>query len=107
MRRRALGARLRPGAPDYPGRMRILHVSDCYAPRTGGIETQVRDLARAQAAQGHDVHVLTATTGREPSASRSRTPLADSTTSGSARPGIGPYGCHTCRRSSSSSSVTI
>ncbi len=43
--------------------MRVLHVSDCYAPRTGGIETQVRDLARAQAAQGHDVHVLTATAG--------------------------------------------
>lgn len=43
--------------------MRILHVSDCYAPRTGGIETQVRDLARAQAAEGHEVHVLTATPG--------------------------------------------
>lgn len=43
--------------------MRIVHVSDCYAPRTGGIETQVRDLARAQAAAGHDVHVLTATRG--------------------------------------------
>lgn len=45
--------------------MRIFHVSDCYAPRTGGIESQVRDLARAQAAQGHDVHVLTATLGTE------------------------------------------
>ena len=43
--------------------MRIFHVSDCYAPRTGGIESQVRDLARAQVAQGHDVHVLTATKG--------------------------------------------
>lgn len=43
--------------------MRILHVSDCYPPRTGGIETQVRDLARAQHAAGHDVHVLTATLG--------------------------------------------
>lgn len=43
--------------------MRIFHVSDCYAPRTGGIETQVRDLARAQARAGHDVHVLTATPG--------------------------------------------
>jgi len=43
--------------------VRILHVSDCYAPRTGGIETQVRDLARAQVAEGHDVHVLTATPG--------------------------------------------
>lgn len=43
--------------------VRIIHVSDCYAPRTGGIESQVRDLARAQAAAGHDVHVLTATPG--------------------------------------------
>src|SRR5689334_8422662 len=32
-------------------------------------------------------------------ASLRRTPAADSTTSGSVRPGIGPYGCHTCRRS--------
>src|ERR1700759_747054 len=32
-------------------------------------------------------------------ATRRRTPDADSTTSGSVRPGIGPYGCHTCRRS--------
>lgn len=45
--------------------MRIFHVSDCYAPRTGGIESQVRDLARAQAAAGHDVHVLTATPGAD------------------------------------------
>src|SRR5581483_2070491 len=34
----------------------------------------------------------------EPASSR-RTPEADATTRGSARPGIGPYGCHTCRRS--------
>ncbi|MCV2395481.1 glycosyltransferase family 4 protein [Actinotalea sp. M2MS4P-6] len=45
--------------------MRIVHVSDCYAPRTGGIETQVRDLARTQAAAGHEVHVLTATPGED------------------------------------------
>lgn len=38
-------------------------MSDCYAPRTGGIESQVRDLARAQADAGHEVHVLTATPG--------------------------------------------
>jgi glycosyltransferase involved in cell wall biosynthesis len=43
--------------------VRIVHVSDCYAPRTGGIESQVRDLARAQAAAGDEVHVLTATAG--------------------------------------------
>lgn len=43
--------------------MRIAHVSDCYAPRTGGIETQVRSLAVRQAAVGEDVCVITATPG--------------------------------------------
>ena len=43
--------------------MRIAHVTDTYLPRTGGIETQVSDLAARQAAAGHDVHVLTATLG--------------------------------------------
>jgi glycosyltransferase involved in cell wall biosynthesis len=41
----------------------IAHVSDCYLPRTGGIESQVSDLAARQAAAGHRVHVLTATLG--------------------------------------------
>ena len=45
--------------------MRILHVSDCYLPRLGGIEVQVRELAVRQAAAGHDVHVATATPGHE------------------------------------------
>ncbi|SPT52611.1 GDP-mannose-dependent alpha-mannosyltransferase [Actinomyces bovis] len=47
--------------------MRILIVSDCYAPRLGGIETQVRDLARKLLAIGHEPIVVTATpegTGR-------------------------------------------
>ncbi|MHB1066931.1 MAG: glycosyltransferase family 4 protein [Candidatus Nanopelagicales bacterium] len=44
--------------------MRIAHVSDCYAPRTGGIETQVGALAARQRAAGDDVRVLTATPGR-------------------------------------------
>jgi glycosyltransferase involved in cell wall biosynthesis len=43
--------------------VRVVHVSDCFAPRTGGIESQVGDLAARQAAAGHDVHVLTATLG--------------------------------------------
>ncbi|MGV8965721.1 MAG: glycosyltransferase family 4 protein [Cellulomonas sp.] len=43
--------------------MRIAHISDTFLPRTGGIETQVSDLATRQAAAGHDVHVLTATLG--------------------------------------------
>src|SRR5580698_10452426 len=38
-------------------------------------------------------------TRSRPSASRSRTPSADETTSGVIRPGIGPYGCQTCCRS--------
>ena len=41
--------------------MRILHVSDCYLPRLGGIEVQVHALARRQLAAGHHVEVATAT----------------------------------------------
>lgn len=43
--------------------MRIAHVSDCYLPRTGGIETQVRSLALAQRDAGYDVQIITATPG--------------------------------------------
>lgn len=43
--------------------VRIAHVSDCYLPRTGGIETQVRALAHAQIATGDDVRIITATPG--------------------------------------------
>ena len=42
--------------------MRILHVTDTYLPRLGGIELHVSDLAAGQQAAGHDVRVLT----REP-----------------------------------------
>jgi glycosyltransferase involved in cell wall biosynthesis len=41
--------------------MKILHISDCYLPRLGGIETQVHALARQQRDAGHDAGVLTAT----------------------------------------------
>lgn len=41
--------------------MRIVHISDCFAPRLGGIENQVQDLGVHQARAGHAVHVLTAT----------------------------------------------
>ena len=41
--------------------VRVLHLSDCYLPRSGGIEVQVHDLARRQRAAGGDVEVLTAT----------------------------------------------
>ncbi|MEU4829528.1 glycosyltransferase family 4 protein [Streptosporangium sp. NPDC023615] len=43
--------------------MRILHVSDCYLPRLGGIEVQVADLIRMQRQAGHRVEVATATPG--------------------------------------------
>jgi glycosyltransferase involved in cell wall biosynthesis len=39
--------------------MRILHVSDCYWPRLGGIEMHLRDLVVHQRAAGHDARVVT------------------------------------------------
>ncbi len=47
----------------YGHPVRIVHVSDCYAPRTGGMETQVRALATQQRARGDEVSVVTATRG--------------------------------------------
>lgn len=41
--------------------MRIAHVSDCFLPRMGGIETQVAGLASQQSNAGHDVTVFTCT----------------------------------------------
>jgi glycosyltransferase involved in cell wall biosynthesis len=49
--------------------MRIAQVSDCFAPRTGGIETQVASLAFRQSEAGHDVQVITATPDGEGSRS--------------------------------------
>jgi glycosyltransferase involved in cell wall biosynthesis len=43
--------------------VRIGHVTDFYLPRLGGIEMQVNDLARRQAAAGHDVEVVTGSPG--------------------------------------------
>ena len=43
--------------------MRIVHVSDCYLPRLGGIEVQVRSIALAQQRRGDEVAVITATPG--------------------------------------------
>src|SRR4051794_3001031 len=45
-------------------------------------------------------------TSSRPSASFRRTPSAETTGSGAVAAGIGPYGCHTRRRSSSSRSST-
>jgi glycosyltransferase involved in cell wall biosynthesis len=39
--------------------MRILHVTDAYLPKQGGIEVQVRELSRQQLAAGAEVSVLT------------------------------------------------
>ena len=39
--------------------VRIVHVSDAYLPKQGGIEVQVHDLAQRQAQAGHRVRVLT------------------------------------------------
>jgi len=43
--------------------VKVAMVSDCYPPRLGGIESQVRDLSRQLVAAGHEVEVFTATTG--------------------------------------------
>jgi glycosyltransferase involved in cell wall biosynthesis len=39
--------------------LRIAHVSDCYLPRVGGIETQVHGLALRQQRRGNHVQVIT------------------------------------------------
>ena len=46
--------------------MKVVHVTDCFLPRLGGIEIQVSGLAAAQVAAGHDVAVITATPSGEP-----------------------------------------
>ena len=45
--------------------MLIVHISDCYLPRLGGIEMQVKHLATRQVESGHEVHVITATPGHD------------------------------------------
>ncbi len=43
--------------------MRIVHVTDAYLPKRGGIEVQVSELARRQAEAGHEVSVVTRAPG--------------------------------------------
>ncbi len=43
--------------------VKVALLSDCYPPRLGGIESQVRDLAHHLTVAGHQVEVFTATTG--------------------------------------------
>lgn len=59
-------------AGDAAPRRRIVHVVDTFAPRVGGIETQVADLADRQARAGHAVHVLTVTAGERSAPGRFR-----------------------------------
>ena len=66
------GNRPRPGGGaehrlivSYRRPVRIAHVTDCYLPRTGGIETQVRALARQRRSAGDEVRVITATGGSD------------------------------------------
>jgi glycosyltransferase involved in cell wall biosynthesis len=49
--------------------MRIVHVSDVYLPRLGGIEKHVHDLASRQAADGHDVRIITTVADPQPNLS--------------------------------------
>ncbi|HEY6798128.1 MAG TPA: glycosyltransferase family 4 protein [Kineosporiaceae bacterium] len=46
--------------------MRILHVTDAYLPKQGGIEVQVHDLAVRQLLAGHEVAVMTCAPAEEP-----------------------------------------
>ncbi len=46
--------------------MKIVHVTDAYLPRLGGIELHVHDLAEQQRRRGHDVVVLTGTGAGSP-----------------------------------------
>jgi glycogen synthase len=43
--------------------VKVAMLTDCYPPRLGGIESQVRDLSRQLVRAGHRVEVFTATTG--------------------------------------------
>ena len=43
--------------------MKVAMLTDCYPPRLGGIESQVRDLSRQLVRAGHEVEVFTATVG--------------------------------------------
>ena len=45
------------------GLVKVAMLTDCYPPRLGGIESQVRDLSRQLVRAGHEVEVFTATTG--------------------------------------------
>ncbi|HET9657823.1 MAG TPA: glycosyltransferase family 4 protein [Kineosporiaceae bacterium] len=60
--------------------MRILHVSDAYLPKQGGIEVQVHDLATRQAEAGHEVTVLTCAPEHRAGTNRSTDAVPDAAT---------------------------
>ena len=66
--------------------MRILHVTDAYLPKQGGIEVQVGDLARRQTAAGHDVERSHLRARRLPDAAARRRRRARGPPSASAGP---------------------
>ncbi|MDZ7577539.1 MAG: glycosyltransferase family 4 protein [Candidatus Nanopelagicales bacterium] len=45
--------------------MHVVHISDCFLPRLGGIEVEVSELTRRQVVSGMNVTVITATPGHE------------------------------------------
>ena len=59
--------------------MKVAMLTDCYPPRLGGIESQVRDLSRQLVLAGHEVEVFTATAG--PNGERAVTPPPATTAS--------------------------
>jgi len=52
--------------------VKIVHISDCYLPRLGGIEVQVHDLAAHQLAAGYEVEILTCTPATQARGIRAR-----------------------------------
>lgn len=94
--------------------MRIVHVTDCYLPRIGGIELHVRDLADQQRAVGHHVTVVTSTPGDElPGVLRVGEPSTDELTLRSADvvhahvSVVSPFAMSAAHRASASGTPTV
>lgn len=58
-----IGGQVRTPGRDTLVAVKVALLSDCFPPRTGGIESQVRDLAVQLTGAGHEVEVFTATPG--------------------------------------------
>jgi glycosyltransferase involved in cell wall biosynthesis len=80
--------------------MRIVHVTDFYSPRCGGVELHVNDLAHRQVAAGHEVTVLTSTP-KEPGYASGETPggvMVQRLATGGGLPGLHPAVREAARR---------